>query len=128
MKLKINFFLAFISLLILLNACKPAEGTGGKARIKGVVMHHEDIIPFASVYIHYGSLDMPGNTSDRYQDSTKADGNGSFVFQNLYKGKYYLYSTGFDANWSPPSVVFGGIPVQIYQRKEEVNVILPVSE
>jgi len=119
------FFLSVSLLMTVLLACKQEAGTGGKARIRGQVQHHEAAIPFASVYIHYGSNDIP---TAGYQDSTRADAQGNYTFQNLQKGKYYIYSIGFDANWSPPSTVFGGMPTQVYQRKEDVILNIPVSE
>lgn len=108
--------------------CQTEAGPGGKAKISGTVSHHENPIPFASVFIHFGGSEPPGNSPSAYQDSTKADAQGRFEFTGLHKGNYYLYSTGWDANWSPPSTVFGGYPVVIYQRREAVQIKLPVSE
>lgn len=124
--MKIIFMLAFFISGLL--ACKQEAGSGGMARIRGQVQHHEAPIPFASVYIHYGSNDIPAAGLGGYQDSTSADAQGNYMFQNLRKGKYYLYSIGYDANWSPPSTVFGGMPAQVYQRKEDVILNIPVSE
>jgi hypothetical protein len=123
---KISFILSL--LFMGFSACKQEAGSGGMARIRGQVLHHEDPIPFASVYIHYGSNDIPTAGLTGYEDSTRADAQGNYTFNNLKKGKYYLYSIGYDANWSPPSTVFGGMPAQIYQRKEDVILNIPVSE
>jgi len=123
---RIIFMLALLISGLL--ACKQEAGSGGMARIRGQVQHHEDPIPFASVYIHYGSNDIPTAGPAGYQDSTRADAQGNYTFKDLKKGKYYLYSIGYDANWSPPSTVFGGMPAQIYQRKEDVILNIPVSE
>lgn len=123
-----NLFILSFPFLLFLSACQKEEGKNGKALIQGIVQHHNQAIPFASVFIHYGSLESPGTRPDNYQDSVKSDAQGKFEFRDLAKGKYYLYSTGWDAQWTPPSVVFGGIPVEIFQRKESVAVTLPVSE
>jgi len=123
-----NLLLLFLPFLLFLFACQKEEGKSGNARIQGSVQHHNQVIPFASVFIHYGSLESPGTRPENYQDSVKADAQGKFEFRDLTQGKYYLYSTGWDAQWTPPSVVFGGIPVEIFQRKESVAVTLPVSE
>jgi len=129
MKIKISLFSILFSLpFLMLLSCKKEEGKDGQAKISGTIQHHADPIPFASVFIHYGSLESPGNKPEQYQDSVKADANGKFEFPNLQKGKYYLYSTGWDSKWNPPSTVFGGIPVEIFQRKELLTVIVPVSE
>lgn len=127
LKIKIAPVLFLLSLITLFS-CKKEEGKNGKAIISGTIQHHADPIPFAAVFIHYGSLESPGNKPEQYQDSVKADANGKFEFPNLQKGKYYLYSTGWDSKWNPPSTVFGGLPVEIFQRKEKVSVIVPVSE
>lgn len=119
-------FLLLAALII--PGCRPEEGPGGKAKISGTVSHHDAPIPFASVFIHFGGSEPPGNSPSAYQDSTKTDAQGRFEFSGLQKGKYYLYSTGWDASWSPPSTVFGGIPVEIFQRREDVQIKLPVSE
>lgn len=109
-------------------SCQKEAGKGGQAKITGKVVHHDKPIPFASVFIHYGSLESPGNKPSDYQDSTRADEQGHFEFKDLHKGRYYLYSTGWDGLWTPPSVVFGGAPAEIFQRKEAVEITLPVSE
>jgi hypothetical protein len=120
--------LLIISSALFLLSCQKEAGKGGQAKISGKVLHHSTPIPFASVFIHYGSLESPGNQPSQYQDSTKADAQGFFEFKELHKGKYYLYSTGWDGLWTPPSVVFGGVPAEIFQRKEAVEISLPVSE
>lgn len=123
-----RFLLSVLMVSISLISCKQEAGEGGKARISGKVLHHEAAIPFASVFIQYGTSEFPGASASLYQDSVKTNEAGQFVFEGLKKGKYYLYCTGYDGAWTPPSVVFGGIPAEIYQRREDVQVNIPVSE
>jgi hypothetical protein len=122
---------ALVGLMILFSglfACKPDPGLGGKAKISGTVEHHGVPIPYAKVYIKYDTNNPPGNSPEAYDDSTDTNSAGKYVFKYLYKGKYYLYATGYDSKWNPPSDVFGGIPVEINLRKEDVVKNILVSE
>lgn len=103
------------------------EGTGGKASIQGNVKHHDELIPGATVYIKYGAKELPGTDSSDYDDQTKADSLGAFYkFENLKKGNYFLYATGFDSEES--QTVKGGIPVKINESDENVLTDIPVTE
>jgi hypothetical protein len=121
MKTKLMLFL--LTALVSIAACKK-NGTGGKATIKGIVAHHSQAIPGATVYIKYDALDFPGSDVSKYDSNVSAGGDGSYEIKNLLPGDYYLYGVGFDIANSEP--VFGGVPVKIRRsdkkRTLEVNV------
>jgi len=104
----------FGTVILLATGCtKP--GMGGTASITGQVKHHDDIIPNADVYIKYGAEEQPGALSE-YDAQTIADGGGTYIFEDLKKGKYYLYAIGFDPAFSED--VIGGIPLKINTKGE----------
>src|ERR1051325_2311460 len=96
------------------------EGTGGKASIKGMVMHHDKMIPGATVYIKYGVKESPGSNVQYYDDHVAADGSGNYQFVDLKKGNYYLFAVGFDS--SITQTVTGGIPAVIKRKTETVGI------
>ncbi len=113
-------------LLLFLTSCSKDEGVDGKASVSGTVAHHETIIPYAIVYIQYGSQGFPGSSPSLYEQSVMADKDGNYIIDDLAKGAYYLYATGYDISISDS--VFGGIPINIEKRKEQVNTNVPVTE
>jgi hypothetical protein len=55
-------------------------------RIFGQVMHHEDLIPDALVYIKYDATEFPGIDPSNYDDQVTVDSiDASFEFTNLGK-------------------------------------------
>ncbi len=119
--------MAFVLLLLpSMLSCKK-EGEGGKASIKGRVLHHDTPIPGATVMIKYGAKEIPGvNQSDYDQLVTATLSDASYSFENLRVGNYYLYSTGYDS--SIMEIVTGGIPVTIKSKKEIKETNVPVTE
>lgn len=126
MKHKFLFSPLLLGLLGLLAfaACKE-EGPGGSSEIAFHVLHHETEIPFAMVYIKYGSKEFPGTDPSAYDDSTMTDAVAHGHFHDLVKGDYYLYGVGFDSSIS--EVVVGGIPVNL-GNKATLEVDIPVTE
>jgi hypothetical protein len=123
---KANILYAFsLAALILISACGK-EGPGGKATIKGYVMHHSDPIPGAVVYIKYGVSESPGTDVTYYDASVNADTSAYFEFTNLKKGDYYLFGVGFDP--AITETVSGGVPVKISSKSETVETNVPVTE
>jgi uncharacterized GH25 family protein len=106
-------------------SCKK-EGLGGKAKISGLVLHHDTPIPDAIVYIKYGTKESAGTDASNYDASVNADANANFEFTNLQKGDYYLYSTGYDNTIS--ANVKGGNPVQIKKKTENKSNNIQVTE
>ena len=106
--------------------CTPEEGLGGKAEIKGLAAHHSLAIPDCRVFIKYGVFNSPGTDPGLYDDSTVAGNDGRFVFSELQKGSYYLYGIGYDSTIGMP--VTAGIPVILEEKKQSIEVLLPVTE
>ncbi len=121
--------LLFFGLLSVLSSCEKEEEPDDhhKSTITGHVKHHEQHIPLATVYIRYGVTEFPGADPSAYDDSMIASStDGHYHFENLSKGSYYLYATGFDS--SVVDSVFGGVPVEITKHDETLEVNVPVTE
>ncbi len=122
-----NILIMLIAVMTV-TACKK-NGTGGDARIHGHVAHHVVKIPNAIVYIKYNATEFPGADVSKYNASTQASsGDGHYSFDGLRAGEYYIYGVGYDSAISAP--VFGGIGVEIKysERKETIEVNVPVVE
>lgn len=111
-------------LIIFVSSCKK-EGTGGKSSISGRVMHHAAAIPSASVYIKYGAIDFPGKDVSSYDAQVVADAQGSYKFNDLRKGDYYLYAVGYDSAFVDD--VLGGVAVKL-RKNEDKLMDVPVQE
>ena len=121
--------LFFCGLLMGLSSCEKEEEVNGlnKGVIMGHVQHHGQNIPLATVYIRHGVTEFPGVDPSAYDDSMVASStDGHFHFENLAKGSYYLYATGFDS--AVIDSVFGGVPVEITTHDETVEIDVPVTE
>lgn len=117
-----------IVLLVVLFQCHSCkkEGLGGKATITGFIKHHSLAIPNAMLYIKYGVNELPGTDPSNYDASTNADANAKFEFKDLRKGKYYLFSIGYDS--AIFQLVRGGMPIEIKKKNEIKSVDLAVVE
>jgi hypothetical protein len=105
----------FLILFLGIYACKKNQ-LGGKAELKGVVMHHSKPIPNAYIYIKYDATEFPGADYTLYDTYIQADANGNYSF-SLYKGSYYVYSYGLDYDILPPYSVKGGLSISIRNRE-----------
>ncbi|MDP1802460.1 MAG: hypothetical protein Q8L81_13965 [Bacteroidota bacterium] len=115
----------FILTGIVFYSCKK-NNIGGTAEIKGIVKHHAKIIANATVYIKFNAKEFPGTDLSVYDASVSVDANGNYSIK-CYKGDYYLYGVGHDEDVPSPSIVKGGVPVNI-RNKEVVEIELPVTE
>ena len=122
MKVFFLFPLAIVLLFIL--SCKKNEA-GGKAEIKGRILHHSAAIANAYVYIKYDSKEFPGKTVTDYDTYVMGDGNGNYSFK-CYKGDYFLYAIGIDS-LAGQKLVEGGVPVHI-RSKEVVKADIAVTD
>ncbi len=118
-------YLSLFLLSTLLFSCTK-EGPGGKATIKGMVMHHTKPIPGTVVYIKYGATESPGKSPSNYDANVTADASANYKFESLQKGHYYLYGIGFDSTLSKP--VTGGIPIEIKDATGTTTTNVPVTE
>lgn len=121
-----KFFFYLLPSAFLLLTCCSKEGPGGKAVIKGMVMHHTAPIPGAAVYIKYGAKEFPGTDITYYDASVNADAQANYTFTDLKKGDYYLFGVGFDSTLV--KTVTGGIPVEIKSKTETVQAEVQITE
>ncbi len=125
MSVNMNRIIIILVSLFLLGivSCKK-EGKGGKSIIKGSISHHGVSVPGLPVYIKYGAVDFPGSDISNYDDETSVNSQGEYRFEELRKGDYFLFSNGFDNQYS--EFVSGGVSVNI-RKNEEKNVVIPVN-
>lgn len=96
------------------NSNRDIGGKGGNATFKITPKHHGKNIDSSTVYIKYDAQDLPNS----YDDSVKCikeNGKPVATFNQLKKGKYYLYGQGWDTTIS--NNVKGGIPYTISEEK-----------
>ena len=124
MKKLFLYTLYLIPLCLFLSCAK--EGPGGKAVIKGRVMHLSQPIPGAAVYIKYGAKESPGTDITYYDASVNADANANYEFVDLKRGDYYLFAVGYDSVGVYP--VSGGMPTEIKSKTETVLVEVQVVQ
>jgi hypothetical protein len=120
----LKYVVLFIFVLSLFG-CKKNQ-LGGKSNIKGKVMHHEQAIPFARVYIKYNATEFPGEDVSVYNTYIDADLNGNFLIEHIYHGQYYFYAVGYDA--AIAETVKGGIALKVKMFKEVTGFVVPVTE
>lgn len=98
----------------------------GNASLSGAVMHHNDSIPNAKVYLKINALEFPGTFSGLYDDSLVCHEWQGYNFSHLKKGNYYLYSIGYDSSIHAP--VSGGLPVKIDVAGKNIHIDIAVTE
>ena len=114
-----------LTLLLPFTSCKKNQ-TGGKATLKGTVMHHSKPIPDAYIYIKYKATEFPGDDYKLYDTYVQADGSGNYSI-SFYKGTYYLYAVGRDLDIPSPYEVKGGMSVSL-RNKETLVKDIAVTE
>ena len=123
--LKIILFVFTISILFSCNDDDASSIPTGS--ISGHVMHHDDAIPSAIVYIKFGATEFPGANPEDYDDQvTTSDSDAHYEFSGLAKGSYYLYSVGMDPGCA--CEVLGGIPVELDSDSHALETNIPVTE
>ncbi len=115
-----------ILFLMLFLGCKKNQ-LGGKSTISGVIKHHEKIIANATVFIKFNAKDLPGTDTILFDTKVRADAEGNYVIK-CYKGNYFLYAYGYDAQVTTNNGrVTGGSGVNI-RNNEKVTIDLGVTE
>ena len=99
---------------------------GGKATLKGKVLHHSKPIPEAFVYIKYNTTEFPGNDYSKYDTYVRADENGNYSI-SFYKGSYYIFASGLDLDIAAPSKVKGGQSISL-RNNENLTKDIAVTE
>jgi hypothetical protein len=110
-------------LFIFVCGCKKNQ-LGGKAKVKGIVLHHEKLIPGARVFIKFNAKEFPGTDTTIYDSKVVADANGNYTI-NCYKGNYYLYGVGYDD--AILLDVYGGLAINV-RNNETINTNVAVTE
>lgn len=113
---------------IVFSSCKK-EGTGGQATIAAFPKHHEKPIKGATVYLKFGTKELPGKNASDYDLTIAGEADEDHIhIEELKWGDYYLYAVGYDS--SIAKAVAGGVPVTIKrsERKKEIDVDIPVTE
>lgn len=124
----------FLLLLLTLSLCLSCDRDDDDntdppltGRVFGQVMHHDELIPDAVVYIKYGATEFPGIDTSIYDDQVTVDTtDASFEFTNLGKGSYYLFGVGYDE--ACPCEVIGGLPLSLISDAATYETIVPVTE
>jgi len=101
----------------------------GSISLEVKALHHTWEVGGIMVYLERGATEFPGQDSSIYDFKGQADGYGTFTFENLYPGNYYLYASGYDSQWGDH--VFGYMPVVLDSNTVNENkssVTLYVSE
>ena len=130
--MRISAYIYTALILFLASACSDEEnGITVKAdlknaRLRGVVKHHNAIIPMAKVYLKNHTSEFPGMNTFIYSDSTTSDKDGFYQFIELSVGNHYLFFVGFDSSIN--ETVFGGIPVTIKVWGENIVADVPLTE
>ena len=109
----------FLILSIPFYSCKKNR-IGGKANLKGVVLHHSKPIPNAYVYIKYNTTEFPGDDYTLYDTYVQADSEGNYSI-DFYKGSYYVFAYGYDLAIAAPYIVKGGLSISIRNREHLVK-------
>ena len=133
--LSVSFFASAIFILFYSSSCKKNEGCGksglpglgGTASIAGYVRHHNNPIPLARVFLKFGAKEFPGSDTTIYNLSVTADsGDAHYKFEGINSGDYYLYGIGYDS--TIPKTVLGGVPAEICDGTQSVEINVPVTE
>ncbi len=125
--MRIFFSIVFLASLLSLPSCSKEDDTPPTGRIFGQVLHHDDPILGATVYIKYNATEFPGMMPEDYDDQvTASEVDATYEITDLPKGSYYLYSIGDDLDC--PCEVFGGIPVVLQRDSDVLETNIPVTE
>jgi hypothetical protein len=110
-----------------LTCCKK-NNTGGNAMVTAYVYHHDKPINIPTVYVKFGTKDLPNDPTNNYDLKLTASHENHVHIKNLRYGNYYIYAVGFDSTIM--QTVTGGFPVTIKwkERRNEKDVNVPVTE
>ncbi|MCS6991924.1 MAG: hypothetical protein NZL95_08695 [Chitinophagales bacterium] len=136
LKLK-NISLAFVLGTAAVLACSSCRerceaGLGGNVTLVAYAKHHGKPIFGTeqwpdSALIKFNASELPGVNASDYDLVVVGKAGDDFVrIEGLKCGNYYVFMTGFDANFN--ARVVGGIPVTIAQESGELHLDVPVTE
>jgi hypothetical protein len=115
------------------SSCKKA-GRGGDATLVVAPKHHGTPITSTalyrdSVFVKFNAEDLPSDPTNNYDALFVGEPGETHVnCPGLKAGKYYIYATGRES--SSGERVTGGVSVKIKykERKDEIEVDVPVTE
>ena len=128
MKTFLRYSVIIILWSIITFSCKKNE-TGGDATIAAFPKHHSKSVKGATMYVKFGTEELPSNPTTNYDLKIVGESNEDHVhIEGLRYGKYYLYAEGYDSSIS--AIVKGGVAAKIKwsERKEEMDIDVPVTE
>lgn len=116
------FFLAIIF------SCKKSS-TGGDATVVAFPQHHGAPIYGATVYVKFKAEDLPNDPTNNYDLKVEGEpGENHVHIHGLRYGKYFLYAVGYDSTIKQTVVGGTGIKIKWKERKQEIDINVPVSE
>ena len=130
---KIRLLLMMIGAgLFTLQACVEDPGPNGEAHIHGTVVEHSDDpgaddhggLVGATVSIWYGQTTEDGDPDDM----TTTNASGTFDFENMSKGDYFLRAEYVDDHDGVEVHLEGHATVTIEKKSQEVEVEIEVEE
>jgi hypothetical protein len=125
MKTKILFSILLISII---TSCKKND-VGGDASVVAHIKHHSTPIKGATLYVKFKAQDLPSDPTNNYDLKIEGDPAEDHVhIEELRPGNYYLYATGWDSTISDD--VVGGVALKIKwsERKDDIEIDVPVTE
>jgi type 1 fimbria pilin len=119
-------------MLFVLQGCEEDPGPNGNAHIHGTVVEHSDDpgaddhtgLSGSTVFIWYGQTTEDGDPDD--MSTTNAS--GTFDFENMSKGDYFLRAEYIDDHDGVEVHLEGHATVSIEKKAEEVEVVIEVEE
>lgn len=112
----------------MLAGCKKSS-TGGDVTIAAFPKHHSVPIKGATVYVKFDATELPADPTNNYDLKINGESNEAHVhIEGLRYGKYFLYAVGYDSTISAP--VMGGVKISVKwkERKDELDIDIPVVE
>jgi hypothetical protein len=109
-------FVMAIAMMFAATSCTEDEGFEGKASISGKVTYANGAAVGAVVTIKFGTT----VATDAFDYTTVADGSGSYSFQGLQKGEYFVDADLVDVNGH--AFTTSGYAIEIGAPKSEVTV------
>ena len=125
----------FVFIVFTFLACKKCENTSVENAIKGSlslfihVKNNNNVDVAMRVYLKTNATKLLERYTSIFIFNGKKDGNSKFIIENLFLGKLFLYTSGFDAIWN--GNVFGYAPLSLhsqYTKDNQVNLTIPVNE
>ena len=133
MKKHFKTFGIFALCIFAASACKRA-GTDGDATLVVFPQHHGRTIPNHagypdSVYVKFNAQELPTNPTQNFDVVFVGEvGEDHVHCEHLHTGNYFLYATGWDTTINQRVTGGESIKIKYKDRKQEIDVNVPVTE